>query len=124
VLLVDTSVWVEHLRRGFPALAARLELGEVLGHPFVLGELALGRLRQRGEILDLLRRLPQAVVAGDEEVMKLIGRQGLDGSGLGWVDAHLVASALLSRARIWTLDRRLATVGRQLNLLAQLPTGG
>lgn len=124
MLLVDTSVWVEHLRHGLPALAARLELEEALGHPFVLGELALGRLRRRTEILELLRTLPQARVASEAEVLRLVEQRDLAGSGLGWVDAHLAASALLSSARIWTLDRRLGVVADQLGISGELPTGG
>ena len=91
MVLVDTSVWVDHLRHGEAALAALLEAGRVLGHPFVLGELALGGLRDPGTVLGALAALPQAVVATDTEVLGFIARHGLAGSGIGYLDAHLLA---------------------------------
>jgi predicted nucleic acid-binding protein len=117
VILVDTSVWVEHLRRGEAILAARLDAGEVLNHPFVIGELALGNLHQRDIVLESLRNLPQAVLASDDEVHDLIEREALHGLGIGYVDAHLLASARLSReARLWTHDRRLNDVAQRLGV--------
>ena len=106
-MIVDTSVWVEHFRTGEPALAARLELGSVLLHPFVIGELACGNLRNRGEILTSLDRLPIPVLANDDEVLGLVERERLYGRGIGWIDVHLLASARLTGSPIWTLDRRL-----------------
>lgn len=105
--LVDTSVWVEHLRRGSPRLGALLRDEEVLSHPFVVGELACGNLRNRGEILTLLAALPEARVAEHHEVLHLVESARLFGRGLGWVDAHLLAAALMSRCGLWTLDRPL-----------------
>jgi hypothetical protein len=116
VILVDTSVWIEHLRRGRADLSSRLLEGEVATHPFVIGELALGGLRRRGEILGMLRELPGAPIADHEEVLELIENRALDGRGIGWVDAHLLASALLGRLRLWTLDRRLALVATRLGI--------
>jgi predicted nucleic acid-binding protein len=95
VILVDTSVWVEHLRAANEMLIALLNGGEVLCHPFVMGELALGSLRRRDAFLNDLRDLPQAIVASDEEVLDLIDREALFGSGIGYVDAHLLAAAPL-----------------------------
>lgn len=117
MILVDTSVWVEHLRRGLPDLAARLDAGEVLGHPLVLGELAMGNLRRRETILTDLRNLPQAVVAQDDEVMGFIAREALHGLGIGYVDACLLAAVRLTPdARLWTRDRRLAEVAARLGV--------
>jgi hypothetical protein len=116
VILVDTSVWVEHLRRGLPRLATLLQEGSVLIHPWVIGELACGNLRNRGDVLELLRGLPAAVVASDSEVLLLIEREQLMGRGIGYVDAHLLASARLSHTKLWTHDRRLAAVAQERGL--------
>ncbi len=105
--LADTSVWVDHLRRGNATLQHLLAEGAVLAHPFVIGELACGSMKNRHEVLALLTALPQASVAEHDEVLALLQRKQLFGQGLGWIDAHLLASALLSRAELWTLDRRL-----------------
>lgn len=116
MILVDTSIWITHLRQGDRRLTGLLEETAVSTHPFVIGELALGRLRQRDEILKLLDNLPSATVASHEEVMVLIERHELVGTGIGWVDAHLLASALLTDNLLWTLDRRLATVAKELGV--------
>jgi len=113
VILVDTSVWVEHLRRGLPRLATLLQGGEVLIHPWVIGELACGNLRNRSQVLDLLQGLPEAPLASDAEVLLLIERDRLMGRGIGYVDAHLLAAARLSDCRLWTQDRRLAAVAEE-----------
>ncbi|MGA2713969.1 MAG: type II toxin-antitoxin system VapC family toxin [Bryobacteraceae bacterium] len=108
MVLVDSSVWIEHFRRGQPALAALLNEGSVLMHPFVLGELACGNLKKRADILRDLEELPQAAAATHEEALDLMSERKLWGRGIGWIDAHLVASALLSNCHLWTLDVRLA----------------
>jgi len=121
--LVDTSVWIDHLRVGNRMLRSLLENGEVVAHPFV-GELACGTLRNRKEILTLLQALPEAQVAEHEEVMRVVEREQLYGQGIGWMDAHLLASARLSRAALWTLDRHLSKIASQLKLTAISHGGG
>jgi predicted nucleic acid-binding protein len=116
MILVDTSVWIAHLQQGEPQLVRLLEEMNALTHPFVLGELALGRLQQRDEILDLLGNLPTAEVATPTEVLALVDQRDLAGCGIGWVDAHLLAAALLTDASLWTLDRKLAAVATRLDL--------
>ena len=120
MILVDTSVWVDHLRVGSERLIALLNGGEVLGHPFVMGELALCNLRGRDIFLSALGALPQVVVASDDEVLHLIDRQTLLGRGIGYVDAHLLAAARLTGTRLWTRDRRLQAVATQSGLAAAL----
>jgi predicted nucleic acid-binding protein len=117
-MLVDTSVWVDHLRRGNQRLASALESIEVWCHPFVQGELACGTLRNREEILALLDALPRAPMATHAEAMTMVRQKHLMGSGLGWVDVHLLASALLAGVSLWTLDRRLGEAAQRLGVLA------
>ena len=107
MILVDTSVWVDHLRRGNRKLATALERGEVVCHDFVIGELACGRLSARAEILNLLAALPRAPIVEPEEVLSLVEGHGLAGVGIGWIDAHLLASARLGQLELWTRDARL-----------------
>ena len=116
MILVDSSVWVDHLRDNDPALARLLTTGQVLAHPFVIGELALGSLRQRETVLGALMGLPQAIVADEGEVMTFIDRHALAGIGIGYVDAHLLASAKLSVATLWTRDKRLHAAAERLGL--------
>ena len=117
MILVYTSVWVDHLREGAPALAAVLEQGSVLMHPLVHGELACGNLKNRREVLRLLGKLPGAPIATDAETLDFIERRALMGRGLGYIDVHLLASAALAgTARLWTRDKRLAAVAADLKL--------
>jgi predicted nucleic acid-binding protein len=118
-MLVDTSVWVRHLRDGDANLATALERAEVWTHPWVIGELACGRLSDRASVLGLLRALPSTPVAGVDEALALIERRALMGRGIGWVDVHLLASALLAGTRLWTLDRRLAAAAAELGVAAE-----
>ncbi len=119
MILVDTSIWVDHLRIGDPGLAALLEDRQVLIHPWVIGELALGHMSGRLEVIHLLRSLPHAVSATDAEVLTLIENQRLFGTGIGYVDAQLLASTLLtSSARLWTRDKRLKTVAGRAGVSA------
>ncbi len=116
MILADTSVWVDHLRRGDAALARRLEDGEIVTHRLVVEELACGSLRRRAEILGLLEALPKAPEAEHAEFLEFVERRGLAGAGLGAVDAHLLASAALGRARLWTRDAALERAAARLGL--------
>jgi predicted nucleic acid-binding protein len=111
LILVDTSVWVDHLRRGDPGLVALLERAAVVMHPFVMGEIACGSLKDRQSLLELLHDLPGAVIATDNEAMQFIERHRLFGKGIGYIDVHLLASvALTGGAQLWTRDQRLRQV--------------
>jgi len=116
MVLVDTSVWVKHLRDGEPVFEEVLEDGHVLCHPFIVGELACGNLKKRTEILALLQALPMAVSAEHGEVLRFIEDHRLMAKGLGFIDMHLLASALLSGVQLWTLDKRLQQVALKLGL--------
>jgi predicted nucleic acid-binding protein len=117
VILVDTSVWVGHFRASDSTLIDLLERGLVLAHPFVIGELALGNLRNRSLVLESLSQMPGAVRAHDEEVLAFIESHRLQGLGVGYVDAHLLASAKLTpSSRLWTLDQRLDAVAAKLDI--------
>jgi predicted nucleic acid-binding protein len=124
VILVDTSVWIDHFRRGDATLARLLGNGAVVGHPWVTGELALGNLTRRDEILRLLAALPQATRARTHEVLRLIEQEALCGAGIGYVDAHLLAAARLTAdTRLWTGDKRLLAVATRLGLDFQPSSG-
>lgn len=116
MVLVDTSVWVDHFRRGNEGLVAQLNQAAVVCHPFVVGELACGNLKNRTEILRLLQALPIAPLAEQEEVLYLLNKGRLYGRGLGWIDAHLLASARLMRCPLWTFDKALATAAGGFDL--------
>lgn len=119
MILADTSIWVDHLRKADPMLVALLNGGHVLCHPYILGEVALGHLKQRKMILSALQNLPQATVAHDDEVVGMIDRWALFGRGIGYIDAHLLASIPLSPGTLlWTRDQRLRTVAEALGLHA------
>lgn len=114
-LLADSSVWIDHIRRSNPALAAALRERRVLTHPFVIGELAMGSIKDRAAVLAALRALRRAVRAEDEEVLTLIERHRLFGTGIGLIDAHLLAATLLTPdTRLWTRDRRLGAAAERL----------
>lgn len=116
MVLADTSIWIEHFRHREPTLADRLSEGLVMMHPFVSGDLSCGNLKDRAAILSDLQALPQSKLASSAEVLQLIEGRRLWGRGLGWIDAHLLASALLSNCRFWTRDIRLAKTARELGL--------
>ena len=117
MILVDTSVWIDHLRKGSDTLIEILERDEVMTHPFVIGELACGNLKDRHEVLGLLAALPSANVASDDEVLLFIEQHRLMGKGIGYVDAHLLASATLTgETWFWTGDKRLRAVAATLRL--------
>lgn len=115
MILVDTSIWVDHLRAGHVTLVGLLERDLVLAHPWVIGELALGHLAGRGEVVGLLTSLPQATVATTDEVLRLIEGHQLYGLGIGYVDAQLLAATRLTPdAQLWTADKRLGAVAARL----------
>ncbi len=112
--LVDTSVWIDHLRKTDEELSVLLDEGRVLVHPFVIGEIACGTLRHRAEVLAHLRRLPSAPIASSDEVHHLLETHDLAGCGLGWIDLHLLAASRLARCSLLTHDRRLRDVAASL----------
>lgn len=114
MILVDTSVWVEHLRSGTIGLETLLLDGQVFCHPFIVGELACGNLKNRGEILALLQNLPMASCAEDDEVIQFINDHQLMGKGLGYIDIHLLMSSRLNNILLWTLDKRLDGAAQSL----------
>ena len=116
MILADMSVWVQHLRSGDSRLVGVLEASRVCIHPFIVGEIACANLKNRAELLELLGHLPPATVATDAEALAFLERHKLMGRGLGFVDAHLLASAALSAAALWSHDRRLAAVATELKL--------
>lgn len=118
MLLVDTSVWIDHLRRPDMRLVDALEAGLVVAHPLVTGELACGDLRNRASILSLLNRLGQSTVGRIEDAHVLIERHQLMGRGIGIVDVLLLTSAAIDGTRLWTHDRRLRAVADDLGLSA------
>ena len=121
MILVDTSVWIDHLRHGDVELTRLLNTGQVLTHQFVIGELALGSLQNRNIVLTTLQNLPHATVASDEEVLHFIESHGLFGTGIGYIDAHLLAAVRLSSgAWLWTRDKQLLAESVRLGLCVNL----
>lgn len=117
MILADTSVWVWHLRSADPAFVALLNHGQVLTHPFVIGELAMGNLSRRSAKLQFFEELPKAIAASDPEVLRLVERHRLHGLGIGFIDAHLLASCRLTPgARLWSRDRRLNEAAGRLSV--------
>jgi predicted nucleic acid-binding protein len=115
-VLVDTSIWVDHFRKGETLLQDLLSSGQVAIHPFIIGELACGNFANRAEILKLLSELPLVTIASNEEVMHLIEKHKLSGKGLGWIDVHLLTSALLDNLPLWTRDQKLAAAAKKLDI--------
>jgi predicted nucleic acid-binding protein len=121
VILADTSIWVDHLRSRNPVLSSLLDRTQILTHPFIIGEIALGHLRQRKAILELLQNLPHAQKADDGEVLLAIDNHSLAGEGLGYVDVHLLAAVQLTAgATLWTRDKRLLGVSGRMGVAANL----
>ena len=116
MVLVDTSVWVAHLKEGKIRLEQSLNDGDVICHPFIIGELACGNLKNRSEILSLLQSLPMATSVEHEEAMQFIENYRLMGKGLGYIDMHLLASALLSKVSLWTFDKKLNDAASKLGV--------
>ena len=120
MILVDSSIWIDHLRRAEAELQRLLSGGHVLCHPFVVGELACGHLRQRAAFLAQLRALPLAVATTHEETLAFVERHSLAGRGIGWADVHLLCATMLSRpAALWTRDKSLAAAADDLGCLHQ-----
>jgi predicted nucleic acid-binding protein len=121
MILADTSIWIDHFRRNEPRLARFLGRGEVVMHPFVIGELVLGYVPRIAELIVDLRTLPKAAMADTDEVLKFIAHRKLSGSGIGYVDAHLLAAAaLVPETFLWTRDKRLHAAAQSLSLAAQI----
>jgi predicted nucleic acid-binding protein len=116
MVLVDTSVWVSHLRDGNTELPSLLNEGRVLCHPLIIGELACGNLKDRAVILSFLKLLPMSIEAEHEEILSFIENNRLMGKGMGYIDVHLIASAVLTGVPIWTLDRKLAHAAEGLHI--------
>jgi predicted nucleic acid-binding protein len=116
MILVDSSVWIDHFRHAEPRLEALLEHELVALHPFVLGELACGNMHKRTETIGYLEHLPAASVASEEEVRHLLESRRFWGSGLGWVDMHLLASAIIGEMKLWTANRGMATAAARLGI--------
>jgi predicted nucleic acid-binding protein len=122
VILVDTSVWINHLRAHDETLARLLSAAAVASHPSVIVEIALGQLRQREIVLKALQALPQVLAATEREVLRFIERRALFGRGIGYVDACLLAAVSVTpNARIWTIDRKLGAVALDLGLATSPP---
>lgn len=121
MILADSSIWIDHLRRPDPALAELMDNAWLLVHPFVIGEVALGHLREREKVLDLMTTFFEPVLPTHDEVIEVVYRHDLAGSGLGWVDVHLLASAMVTvDAALWTRDKTLARVAERLGVAADL----
>jgi predicted nucleic acid-binding protein len=116
MVLVDTSVWISHLRDGHYGLMELLNSGDVLCHPFIIGELACGNIKNRDEIISLLKSLPMARTIDHDEALKFIEDRGLARRGLGFIDIHLLASAILSDSLMWSLDKKLINTALELNI--------
>ncbi len=122
MILVDTSIWVNHFRSADEGLITLLNANRVLMHSFVIGELACGNLRQRDEVLSLLRNLPAATIGRHDEVLLFIDHRKLMGRGIGYIDSHLLTAVALSNARLWTRDKRLRDVASELGMTYAPPT--
>lgn len=120
LILVDTSVWIDHLRTDSPTLQRLLDQDLVLCHPLVIGEVACGNLKSRSEVLGSLAMLPSTPTLEYEELLSFIETHKLFGQGLGWIDAHLLASAVLERVTLWTLDASLRQAAKKLRCTFEL----
>ena len=116
MVLVDTSIWVDHFRHRVSLLEDLLNCGEVVTHPFIIGELACGNLRNRTEILNLLSALPTLKIASHTEALRLVELRSLHGTGIGWIDVHLLSSSLLNRTALWTRDKKLNAAAKALGI--------
>ena len=115
-ILVDTSVWIKHLREGEASLAQLLEQGLVACHPFIIGEIACGGIKNRNEIISLLNHLPSTDILDHSDIMEFIEYRKIMNKGIGYIDVHLLASALVSETPLWTFDKALKRVANQLSI--------
>ena len=121
MILADSSVWIDHLHKRDETLAGLLQRERVLVHPFVIGEVALGHVRNRALVVHNLQEQPQATIASDDEVLQLIGHGKLAGTGIGYIDAHLLASVRITLgSSLWTRDKRLNEVAQRLGISAKV----
>jgi hypothetical protein len=116
MILADTSVWIDHFRLGNNRLETLLKEDQIVCHPFIIGELACGNLKNRQEIIRMLELLPQGTIAGHNEVLYFIDKHRIQGSGIGWIDAHLLASCYLTGCTIWTLDKSLSKIAKNIKI--------
>jgi predicted nucleic acid-binding protein len=116
MILLDTSVWVDHLRRGDSLVVRVLKSGQAGAHAFVIGELACGNLKSRAQVIELLQALPQLVMAADDEVLGFIDGHALMGRGVGYIDAHLLAAVTIGGSLLWTRDKRLREIADELGV--------
>lgn len=117
MILIDTSIWIDHFRAPEKRVISILDDGKLLAHPFIIGEIMLGNMRGRERIADLLGRIPQAIVANADEMLAFISLNRLGGRGIGYVDAHLLAAARLTPdTQLWSRDKRLAATARELGV--------
>ena len=117
MILADTNVWIKHFRESDDKLITHLNIGSIACHPFIIGELACGNLGNRSEILTLLKELPALPVAETVEILDFIEYKALMGRGLGYIDVHLLASAIIGSAALWTYDCRLHEVATEIGIL-------
>ena len=115
-ILVDTSVWVKHLREGDKNLIRLLEQGLVACHPFIIGELACGGINNRDEIINLLNELPSTDILDHYDIMEFIEYRNIMNNGIGYIDVHLLGSALVSETPLWTFDKALRKIANQLSI--------
>ncbi|MGR3302351.1 MAG: type II toxin-antitoxin system VapC family toxin [Candidatus Scalindua sp.] len=116
MVLVDTSVWVDHFRSGNSQLVKLLNDGDVICHPFIIGELACGNIKNRKQILSLLLALPTAMQASHQEILEFIEIKKLTGKGLGYIDVHLLGAAFLSNAALWSRDKKLNAISLEFKV--------
>jgi predicted nucleic acid-binding protein len=121
-ILVDTSVWIDHLRTDSPTLRRLLDNDLVICHPLVIGEIACGNIRHRAKVLESLAVLPRAPTIDYEELLTFLETHKLFGQGLGWIDVHLLASTMLHQVTLWTLDQSLRNAARKLRCHFESPS--
>jgi predicted nucleic acid-binding protein len=121
LVLADTSIWIDHFRRSNFQLARLLDRGDIVMHPFVIGELVLGKVTKIAEMIDFFHLLPKTIVASADEILEFISKRKLSGSGIGYVDVHLLAAAaLMPETLVWTRDKKLRAAAQTLSLAVEI----